>query len=92
MSLKIPPGLNESFNRLVKFAPPELVKNKDFLKSTLSYLALGGESLARLNITVSKMNFPDVTKLFGYTPVVVIKPVADPENSQTDNDEQDKTS
>lgn len=90
MKLKIPAELNDSFDRLMRLATPELAENETFQKTTLAYLALGGESLARQNIAVSRMIFPDGEKVFEYTPIA--EPVADSDDAHGDNDEKEDAS
>ena len=83
--MKIPPELQDSFDRLMKSATPRLRKNEHFKKTTLAYLAFGGEPLARRNINVSKMDFPDASSLFKFAPM--IENIPDPEESQPAEDE-----
>ena len=70
MKMKIPPELQDSFDRLMQIAPPKLRKKEEFKKTTLAYLAFGGESLARQNIVVSQRRFPDTSSLFKFAPMI----------------------
>ncbi len=87
MKLDIPSELQDEFKRLMKSVHPENRKNLDFQTTTLIYLSLGGEKLARCHIKISQMDFPDKSSLFEYAPIV--EPVTDTAvgESQSDNNE-----
>ena len=54
MKLKVPSELQAAYDRLMKSAALKLRRNDVFKKSTLAYLALGGEALARYHIEISQ--------------------------------------
>jgi len=84
MKLDIPSELQDAFKRVMESAHPENRRNIDFQKTTLMYLSLGGEKLARFNIETAQMDFPDQSWLFEYAPI--IEPVTDTD-VDTDEDE-----
>lgn len=87
MKLKVPGELQAAYDRLMKSAVLKLRRNDAFKKSTLAYLALGGEALARYHIEISQKDFPDGSSLQKFSPI--IEPVEDSEDSQSDDDEKD---
>lgn len=56
------------FERMVKYAPLGHLNDPDFKKTTLMYLALGGETLARQHIETFKKPFPEKLTLFDKPP------------------------
>ena len=85
MKLNVPPELQDTFQQLMKSVPPGNRRDVNFQKTTLVYLALGGEKMARHNIEISQMDFPDRSWLFEYTPIV--EPVTEPGECQSDESE-----
>ncbi len=55
--LNIPQELKSSYKRVMKRAPSELREDVEFQKTTLIYLRLGGEKLARQRIEITKKQF-----------------------------------
>ncbi len=80
MKLKILPENQDAFDRLVKTLKPKHKNDENFQKTMLTYLMLGGESLARHYIEVSNLDFPDVSLLLQHTPLI------EPDKETDDND------
>ena len=55
--LNIPEELKSSYKRVMKRASRELREDVEFQKTTLIYLQLGGEKLARQRIEITKKQF-----------------------------------
>jgi hypothetical protein len=87
MKLDIPSDLQDSFKRLMKSVYPENRKSLDFQKTTLIYLSLGGEKLARYNIETAQMDFPNKSSLFEYAPIIEPVTDTDVDKSQSDDNE-----
>jgi hypothetical protein len=54
---QIPESIRNDFELLVGTIPPELREDREFLQSSLVYLKLGGERLARQFVEVTVMPF-----------------------------------
>ena len=87
MKLDIPSEFQDAFKRLMKSVHPENRKKLDFQKTTVIYLSLGGEKLARYNIEISQMDFPDKSSLFEYAPIV--EPVTDTDVGESKADDNE---
>jgi hypothetical protein len=59
MKRNVPDEFQETFQRLMKSVPAELQNDTHLKKTTLLYLSLGGEALARQNIEIYKKRFPE---------------------------------
>lgn len=70
MKMKIPPENQDAFDRLMRPMPPQFKNDDNFQKTALTYLILGGESLARHYIDVSRLDFPGVSLLLQNTPLI----------------------
>jgi hypothetical protein len=55
--IEIPEELKLTFKRIIKKAPNELREEPELQKTTLVYLKLGGERLARQRIELTKKQF-----------------------------------
>ncbi|GEM_PF-366023 len=93
-SLIIPPELQGAFHRLMSRVIPENRNDPEIQKSILVYLKLGGESLARHCIEISKKKFPDQTiilkKQFHEAAIDTEEgeeDITDDENAGTDEDD-----
>ena len=86
MKFNIPEEYKESFNRLIKSAPPEIRRNPEIQKTAAMYLTLGGEMLARRYIEISQTAFPDGSELFDYAPIV--EPETDNEESSSEEGDE----
>ena len=89
MKLNIPAELQDIFQRLMEFVPPETRRDINFNKTTLAYLSLGGEALARRHIESSRMGFPDGSLLFEYTAVTEIV-TEDADESEPESESDDR--
>ena len=56
---KIAPELMEAFERLMRYAPPEVANDEQVKNKLLVYLKLGGERLARQYLQMVQKIFPD---------------------------------
>ena len=59
-----PEEYERTFERLAKSAPAELLEDPNFKKTTLMFLALGGDTLARQHIENYGKSFPEKLSLF----------------------------
>jgi len=67
MKRPTPEEYEKMFERLLKHAPAEHLDDPEFKKTTLMFLALGGETLARQHIETYRKPFPEKLTLFDKT-------------------------
>ena len=96
MKLNIPEEYQEPFRRLMRSSSLEIRKSAKVQKTTVMYLALGSEALARRYIELSQMSFPDGSELFDYAPVVepetdTANPPSDESDESDENEERDES-
>jgi hypothetical protein len=54
IQLEIPQELKRAFQRVIRYIPYDLRNDEHIFRTTLAYLCLGGEKLARQGIDVAK--------------------------------------
>ena len=64
MKRPTPEEYEKTFERISKPAPAEHLNDPNFKKTTLMFLALGGETLARQHIEIYRKTFPGKLSLF----------------------------
>jgi hypothetical protein len=67
MKRPTPEEYEKTFERISKTAPAEHLNDPNFKKTTLMFLALGGEALARQHIETYLKPFPEKLTLFDKT-------------------------
>ena len=87
MKRPTPEELEKIFERISKPAPGEHQNDPNFKKTTLMFLALGGETLARHHIETYLKPFPEKLTLFDKT----LEDETFKENTEGQSDETEET-
>ncbi|MDF1591952.1 MAG: hypothetical protein P1P89_10595 [Desulfobacterales bacterium] len=87
MKRPTPEEFEKTFERISKSAPVENQNDPDFKKTTLMFLALGGETLARHHIETYLKPFPEKLTLFDKT----LEDEALKEGTEEQSDESEET-